>query len=87
MVLLKIIWPLVSGLKIMVVLSITSKILLNSLKGRKHYNSENTDDFRKDQWQIYFEIGQVTLKPFSLKEKCHQLINPISPGRFETVNA
>ena len=39
--------------------------VLESLKRRKTLNSENIEDFRKVQQQIYFKIVPVSLKPFS----------------------
>ena len=38
-------------------------------KEEKHYNSENTEDFRKVQRQIFFKRVQVSLRPFSSKKQ------------------
>ena len=38
-------------------------------KEEKHCNSENTEDFRKVQRQIFFKIVQVSLRPFSSKKQ------------------
>ena len=64
MVFLKIIGSFVKGFRNYHLSSVFSKSFLNS----KHCNSENIEDFRKVQRQIYSKIVQVYLKPFSSKK-------------------
>ena len=52
-------------------------------KEEKHCNSENTEDFREVQRQIYCKIVQVSSKPFSAKKRViefsTQLIKDLKP--------
>ena len=50
------------------VLSFFRKLSRNLKKEEKHCNSENIEDFRNVQRQIYFKIVQVSSKPFGSKK-------------------
>ena len=68
MVFLKIIRSFVNRFKNKDSFKLFSKIFLNSQNRGKHRDSENIEDFRKVQRQIYYKIGKASLKPFSLKK-------------------
>ena len=57
-----------TGLEIAIVLSFFRKCSWILKKEEKHCSSENIEDFRKVQRQIYCKIVQVSLKPFSSKK-------------------
>ncbi|GEM_PF-3021069 len=47
-----------------------------------HYINENQSDMRgiKDGWYAMEEVGNLVAGPFSSREECLKLFNPVSPG-------
>ena len=68
MVFFKIILSFVKGFRNYDSLKFFRKFSLIRKKEEKYCNSENIEDFRKVQRQIYCKIVQVFLKPFSSKK-------------------